>query len=121
MLTRLRAGAFDFALSSKASNSGMPDAARVASGPGEMAWTRMPLGPKGIRVHAISPGPLATRAASGIPEFDALLDKAKAKAPAKSLVSIDDVGIAVAFLAHDAARLITGETLYIDGGYHIMD
>src|SRR4029078_11683197 len=47
------------------------------------------LGPKGIRVHAISPGPLATRAASGIPEFDALLDKAKAKAPAKSLVSID--------------------------------
>jgi enoyl-[acyl-carrier protein] reductase I len=79
------------------------------------------LGPKKIRVHAISPGPLATRAASGIPEFDALLNKAKAKAPARSLVSIDDVGAAVAFLAHDAARLITGETLYIDGGYHIID
>ena len=79
------------------------------------------LGPKGIRVHAISPGPLATRAASGIPEFDELLDKAKAKAPARSLVSIDDVGIATAFLAHDAAKLITGETLYIDGGYHIID
>ena len=79
------------------------------------------LGPKGIRVHAISPGPLATRAASGIPEFDALLDKAKSKAPTRSLVSIDDVGVATAFLAHDAARLITGETLYIDGGYHIMD
>jgi enoyl-[acyl-carrier protein] reductase I len=79
------------------------------------------LGPKGIRVHAISPGPLATRAASGIPEFDKLLDKAKSKAPARSLVSIDDVGVATAFLAHDAARLITGETLYIDGGYHIMD
>jgi enoyl-[acyl-carrier protein] reductase I len=79
------------------------------------------LGPKGIRVHAISPGPLATRAASGIPEFDALLDKAKVKAPARSLVSIDDVGVATAFLAHDAARLITGETLYIDGGYHIID
>jgi enoyl-[acyl-carrier protein] reductase I len=79
------------------------------------------LGPKGIRVHAISPGPLATRAASGIPEFDALLDKAKAKAPSRSLVSIDDVGVATAFLAHDAARLITGETLYIDGGYHIID
>jgi enoyl-[acyl-carrier protein] reductase I len=79
------------------------------------------LGPKGIRVHAISPGPLATRAASGIPEFDELLDKAKEKAPARSLVSIDDVGVATAFLAHDAARLITGETLYIDGGYHIMD
>jgi enoyl-[acyl-carrier protein] reductase I len=79
------------------------------------------LGPKGIRVHAISPGPLATRAASGIPEFDALLDQAKAKAPARNLVSIDDVGVATAFLAHDAARLITGETLYVDGGYHIID
>lgn len=79
------------------------------------------LGPKGIRVHAISPGPLATRAASGIPEFDALLEKAKAKAPTRNLVSIEDVGAATAFLAHDAARLITGETLYIDGGYHIID
>jgi enoyl-[acyl-carrier protein] reductase I len=79
------------------------------------------LGPKGIRVHAISPGPLMTRAASGIPEFDELLDKAKAKAPARSLVSIEDVGVATAFLAHDAARLITGETLYVDGGYHIID
>jgi enoyl-[acyl-carrier protein] reductase I len=79
------------------------------------------LGPKGIRVHAISPGPLATRAASGIPEFDDLLDKAKKKAPARSLVNIDDVGLATAILAHDAARLITGGTLYIDGGYHIMD
>ena len=79
------------------------------------------LGPKGIRVHAISPGPLATRAASGIPGFDELLDKAEEKAPARKLVSIDDVGVATAFLAHDAARLLTGETLYVDGGYHIMD
>jgi len=79
------------------------------------------LGPKGIRVHAISPGPLATRAASGIPEFDELLAKAKVKAPARSLVSIDDVGFATAFLAHDAARLMTGSTLYVDGGYHIID
>lgn len=79
------------------------------------------LGPKGIRVHAISPGPLATRAASGIPEIDKLLDKVRIKAPARSLVSIEDVGVATAFLAHDAARLITGETLYVDGGYHIID
>jgi enoyl-[acyl-carrier protein] reductase I len=79
------------------------------------------LGPKGIRVHAISPGPLATRAASGIPEFDDLLEKARSKAPARSLVSIDDVGIATAFLALDAARLITGDTIFIDGGYHIID
>jgi enoyl-[acyl-carrier protein] reductase I len=79
------------------------------------------LGPKGIRVHAISPGPLKTRAASGIPEFDELLHKAQAKAPVRSLVSIDDVGLATAYLATDAAKLITGSTLYIDGGYHIID
>jgi enoyl-[acyl-carrier protein] reductase I len=79
------------------------------------------LGPKGIRVHAISPGPLKTRAASGISEFDKLLQKAQSKAPARSLVSIDDVGVAVAFLGMDGAKLITGETLYIDGGYHIID
>jgi enoyl-[acyl-carrier protein] reductase I len=79
------------------------------------------LGPKGIRVHAISPGPLATRAASGIPEFDELMDKAQSKAPARSLVSIDDVGNATAFLALDGAKLITGDVLYIDGGYHIID
>jgi enoyl-[acyl-carrier protein] reductase I len=79
------------------------------------------LGPKGIRVHAISPGPLQTRAASGIPEFDALLDQAKAKAPAHRLVNIDDVGVATAILAHDAAKLMTGDTVFIDGGYHIID
>jgi enoyl-[acyl-carrier protein] reductase I len=79
------------------------------------------LGPKGIRVHAISPGPLATRAASGIPEFDELLAKAERKSPARELVGIDDVGVATAFLAHDAARLITGQVLYVDGGYHAVD
>jgi len=79
------------------------------------------LGPQDIRVHAISPGPLKTRAASGISEFDKLLQKAQAKAPSRSLVSIDDVGVAVAVLAMNGAKLITGETLYIDGGYHIID
>jgi enoyl-[acyl-carrier protein] reductase I len=79
------------------------------------------LGPKGIRVHAISPGPLKTRAASGISEFEKLLQKAQSKAPTRSLVSIDDVGVAVAFLGMAGAKLITGETLYIDGGYHIID
>lgn len=86
-----------------------------------MRYMAAELGSKGIRVHAISPGPLATRAASGIPEFDALLAKAKTKSPARELVSIEDVGIATAFLAHDAARLMTGEVLYVDGGYHIID
>ncbi len=79
------------------------------------------LGPKGIRVHAISPGPLKTRAASGIAEFDELLDQAQAKAPMQRLVSIDDVGLATAYLATDAAKLLTGQTLYIDGGYSIID
>jgi enoyl-[acyl-carrier protein] reductase I len=79
------------------------------------------LGPKGIRVHAISPGPLKTRASSGITDFDELIAKAQAKAPARSLVSIEDVGVAVAFLSMNGAKLITGETLYIDGGYHIID
>jgi enoyl-[acyl-carrier protein] reductase I len=79
------------------------------------------VGPKGIRVHAISPGPLATRAASGIPEFDELLSKAQGKAPSRKLVSIDDVGAACAFLALDGAKLLTGDTLYVDGGYHIID
>jgi enoyl-[acyl-carrier protein] reductase I len=79
------------------------------------------LGPKGIRVHAVSPGPLKTRAASGITDFDTLIAKAQEKAPARSLVSIEDVGVAVAFLSMNGAKLITGETLYIDGGYHIID
>ena len=66
-------------------------------------------------------GDMQTRAASGIPEFDALLDKAKAKAPARILVNIDDVGVATAILAHDAAKLVTSDTVFIDGGYHIID
>ncbi|WP_431264498.1 enoyl-ACP reductase FabI [Roseateles chitinivorans] len=78
------------------------------------------LGPAGIRVHAISPGPIATRAASGLEEFDQLLADAAARAPAHALATIDDVGYATAMLAGDHARLITGSTLYVDGGYHIM-
>ncbi|MCD0503008.1 enoyl-ACP reductase FabI [Bordetella petrii] len=79
------------------------------------------LGPQGIRVHAISPGPVKTRAASGIAGFDAMLHQAEAKSPTRSLVDIDDVGEATAWLATDGARRITGQTLYIDGGYHIVD
>jgi enoyl-[acyl-carrier protein] reductase I len=60
-------------------------------------------------------------AASGIGEFDQRSAKAQETAPARSLASIDGVGIAAGFRATDAAKLITGETLYIDGGYHIID
>ncbi len=78
------------------------------------------LGPKGIRVHPISPGPIQTRAASGIDRFDELMEKAAARAPSRMLVSIEDVGMATAFLATDYAKLITGDTMYIDGGYHVV-
>jgi enoyl-[acyl-carrier protein] reductase I len=78
------------------------------------------LGPKGIRVHAVSPGPLATRAASGIRDFDELMSKVSARAPARRLVTIEEVGAACVFLASDYAAAMTGETLYIDGGYHIL-
>ncbi|MEC5161754.1 enoyl-[acyl-carrier protein] reductase I [Janthinobacterium sp. CG_23.3] len=79
------------------------------------------LGPAGIRVNAVSPGPLATRAASGIAHFDRLLADAAARAPLRRLVDIDDVGALCAFLAGDAARAITGGTLYVDAGYHILN
>lgn len=79
------------------------------------------LGRKGIRVHALSPGPLATRAASGIDRFDELLARAAERAPTHHLVTIDDVGAYAAFLASDAARAVTGSVEYIDGGYNIVD
>ena len=78
------------------------------------------LGPQGIRVNAISPGPLATRAASGIANFDQLLADAAQRAPLRRLVDIDDVGALCTFLAGDTGRSITGNTLYVDAGYHIL-
>jgi len=78
------------------------------------------LGPKGIRVHPISPGPLKTRAASGLKDFDLLLNEAVQRAPVGELVDIMDVGFACAFLATDYARRITGDTVYVDGGVNIM-
>lgn len=78
------------------------------------------LGPKGIRVHAISPGPLQTRAASGIRGFDKLMDAAIDRAPLHTLVSADDVGALAAYLVSDLARSITGGTIYIDGGYNVV-
>jgi enoyl-[acyl-carrier protein] reductase I len=78
------------------------------------------LGPKGIRVHAISPGPLKTRAASGLKDFDLLLNEAAQRAPIGELVDIDDVGFTCAFLATPYARRLSGETLYVDGGVNIM-
>ena len=78
------------------------------------------LGPKNIRVHAVSPGPLKSRAASGIKDFDRLLNDAVERAPVGELVDVMDVGFAVAYLATPYARRITGTTLYVDGGVNIM-
>jgi len=78
------------------------------------------LGPKGIRVHAISPGPLKTRAASSLKDFDLLLNEAQQRAPVGELIDIIDVGMACAYLATPYGRHITGETLYVDSGFHIM-
>ena len=78
------------------------------------------LGGKGIRVHAISPGPLKTRAASGLKDFDLLLTEVEQRAPIGELVDIMDVGFTCAYLATPYARRLSGETLYVDGGVNIM-
>jgi enoyl-[acyl-carrier protein] reductase I len=78
------------------------------------------LGPQGIRAHAISPGPIRTRAASGIDRFDEMLAQAAAQAPEHQLISIEDVGALAAFLVSDAARKITGTIIPVDGGQHIL-
>jgi enoyl-[acyl-carrier protein] reductase I len=78
------------------------------------------LGPKRIRVHAMSPGPLKTRAGPGLKDFDLLLTEAAERAPLGELVDIMDVGFTCAFLATPYARRLSGETMYVDGGVHIM-
>jgi enoyl-[acyl-carrier protein] reductase I len=78
------------------------------------------LGKQRIRVHALSPGPLKTRAASGLKDFDLLLNEAVERAPVGELVDIMDVGLTCAFLATTYARRITGDTIYVDGGVNIM-
>jgi enoyl-[acyl-carrier protein] reductase I len=78
------------------------------------------MGPRGISVHALSPGPLKTRAASGISEFDELLDEAAARAPTHQLATIEDVGAYAVFLASGEAFNVTGVVHPIDGGYSIV-
>jgi enoyl-[acyl-carrier protein] reductase I len=78
------------------------------------------LGEKGIRVFAVSPGPLKTRAASGIAEFDELVEAAVARSPAHRLVDIAEVGRVVAFLVGGGASGMTGDTIYVDAGLHVV-
>ncbi|MFG6456309.1 enoyl-ACP reductase FabI [Roseateles sp. BYS96W] len=78
------------------------------------------LGPKGISVNAVSPGPMATRAASGLPHFDELLERSRERAPLRRLVDIDEVGALCRFLASEPGRALTGNVLYVDAGLHIL-
>lgn len=78
------------------------------------------LGPKGIRVFAVSPGPIMTRAASGIANFDKLLEADAVKAPLGHTVTIDEVGALTAFLCTSGSSGMTGQTIYVDAGAHIV-
>lgn len=78
------------------------------------------LGSLGIRVHAVSPGPIPTRAASGIEEFDQLMRDAQARAPLGRLVTLDEVANLTAFLCDDLSSGMTGQTLYVDAGCHAI-
>lgn len=84
-------------------------------------YLAMELGRKHIRVNAISPGPIKTRAASGLTDFDTLMSKAANEAPLHQLVTIEAIGEAASFLISDKAKCITGQVLYVDGGYNIND
>ncbi len=83
-------------------------------------YMALELGPKGIRVHAVSPGPILTRAASGIEDFDALMANARSKSPLGRLVTLEEIGSLTAFLCSNAASGMTGQTIYVDAGCHAV-
>jgi enoyl-[acyl-carrier protein] reductase I len=87
---------------------------------GTVKYLAAELGGQDIRVNALSPGPIATRAAGGIADFDKLLESARGKSPEHENISIDGVGAYARFLVSDEARLVTGSIAYIDAGYHII-
>ena len=78
------------------------------------------LGPQGVRVNALSPGPIKTLAAAGVPGFRTMLKYSEKITPLRSQITQEDVGNVATFLASDWGRQVTGETIYIDGGYHIL-
>lgn len=87
---------------------------------GVVKYLAAELGEKKIRVNALSPGPIATRAASGILNFDTILQNVQQKAPLQETVSIDAVGAYAGFLVSDDACYVTGSTVYVDAGFNIM-
>lgn len=78
------------------------------------------LGPRGIRVNAISAGPIRTLSAAGVTGFSSILDRIADHAPLRRNITADEVGDTCMFLASDLSRGITGSTVYVDAGYHIM-
>lgn len=87
---------------------------------GTVRYLAAELGPKQIRVNAISPGPLKTRAGSGIDHFDELIDAAQKRAPEQTLVTIEDVGHMATGLVSDLSRKVTGNIAFVDSGYHVL-
>ncbi len=84
-------------------------------------YMALELGPKGVRVHAVSPGPILTRAASGIEAFDTLMQNNIAKAPLRRLVSLEEIANLSTFLCTDAASGMTGQTIFVDAGTHAVN
>jgi enoyl-[acyl-carrier protein] reductase I len=84
-------------------------------------YMALELGPQGVRVYAVSPGPILTRAASGIEAFDALMQNNIAKAPLGRLVTLDEIANLSTFLCTDAASGMTGQTIYVDAGSHAVN
>ncbi len=84
-------------------------------------YMALELGPKGIRVHAVSPGPILTRAASGIEAFDTLMQNNIAKAPLGRLVTLEEIANLSTFLCTDAASGMTGQTIFVDAGTHAVN
>ncbi len=83
-------------------------------------YMALELGGQNIRVHAVSPGPMPTRAASGLVDFDGLMARTIESAPLRRLVTLDEVGGCVAFLVGPDASGMTGQTLFVDGGAHAV-
>lgn len=83
-------------------------------------YMALELGPRGIRVHAVSPGPVPTRAASGLPAFDELMAQARDKAPLRRLVTLEEIAQLSTFLCSSASSGMTGQTLYVDAGRHAV-
>lgn len=84
-----------------------------------MRYLAVELGPKNIRVNALSPGPIKTRAASGLTDFDMLMEKVASTSPLHDFVTLEQIGQASVFLMSDNSKNMTGQIIYVDNGYHI--